>query len=690
MHHNLELKVQELVWNHKKNGIHVESFVFEPSAIEEEEMGNLYIIMQAYHEERQSSIAKKFHILASLFRREFYLRYKENPKDSFENTLRRMNITISEMKKAGEFHKVHLDFFIANIRGLDIQFTRSGNISAMLLRGDQLINMAKKIVRSRENPSSKKLFDTIATGTLKENDLLILSTVNLFHRVRMKAVQTLHSSLPFSDFMRHMHEYAKPPKTDSGESQESCALLFVKVAPEIEEQTNDLPSAIRKKYVPQQHTTTDEEAPRVALSPSRSSFYTIVARYVAFGFSYLWLLTKKVSKKSFEMLKKRKPILPDIEAYVPRAKNFHQHAAIFLKHYVGFVIIAIVIIAGIYYKFYSVNRSFQAQLITIQQEMAQASHLAETTQDRQQASDILAKAREKAKGILEYFAAKNDIKQDAKAIIDETLGIEDKIYGNRILPSLTPITDFKHALFSLSPKRIVADENTLVAIGNPLSLLYRYPMGEKEGSFSIVPIAPEKNTRLLAHKADSAYYVVDESNDLYLLDVRISSIALQNTVTAIKEKNATAIAAYGEGIYLLDTKENQIYKAVPGGKTTPWLKEKIDLASAVSLAVDGRIHVLTANGTVFVLKNGRVSTTVKLSFPQETFVRLAPQPDGGFIAIAASGRLYFFDNNWGFKYRLIAPQISSVEDVYVNTGSGMIYIVSGNTLYSSLLPSVGN
>ena len=44
MNHNLELKVQELVWNHKKNGIHVESFIFEPSAIEEEEMGNLYIL----------------------------------------------------------------------------------------------------------------------------------------------------------------------------------------------------------------------------------------------------------------------------------------------------------------------------------------------------------------------------------------------------------------------------------------------------------------------------------------------------------------------------------------------------------------------------------------------------------------------------------------------------------------------
>jgi hypothetical protein len=689
MHHNLELKVQELVWNHKKSGIHVESFVFEPSAIEEEEMGNLYIIMQAYHEERQSSIAKKFHILASLFRREFYLRHKENPKDSFENTLRRMNIIISEMKKAGEFQRVHLDFFIANIRGLDIQFTRSGNISAMLLRGDQLINMAKKIVRSRENPASKKLFDTIATGTLKENDLLILSTVNLFRRVRMKAVQTLHSSLAFSDFMRHMHEYAKPPKIGGTESQESCALLFVKVAPEIEEQTSGLPRPIMKKSA-QEDQRANEEDPEISLSPSKTPFFVSIGKYAFRGAKHLWLFAKTVPSKTYNTLKKRKKLLPDIEEYVPRAKHAHQHLVVFLRHYLGFVLVALVIIAGIYYKFYSVNRSFQAQLVAIQKETSQAFQIAETTQDRQQASDILAKAREKAQNILEYFAVKSDIKKDAQSIIDETLGMENKIYGNRTLGSLVPITDFKHALFSLSPKHIVADEKTLVAIGSPLSLLYRLPIEKKDGSFSVVAIAPEKNADLIAHKTGSSYYLTDDAGDLYILDVRQSVIVPQNGNTTLKDKNIVSMAAYNDSLYLLDAKKDQLYKSSPGGKTSLWLKEKIDLSSAVGLFVDGRIHILTSNGTVYILKNGRISSTIPLSFPQESFTKLLAQPDGSFVALTASGKIYFFDKDWNFNYRLIIPPLSSVDDVFIDNDSSTIYLLSQNTLYSSLIPATGN
>lgn len=83
----------------------------------------------------------------------------------------------------------------------------------------------------------------------------------------------------------------------------------------------------------------------------------------------------------------------------------------------------------------------------------------------------------------------------------------------------------------------------------------------------------------------------------------------QTISTGDFELTVSAATTFGSRLYLLDSSHNRILKfaAVPGGYASPqvYIKDGTDLSTAVSLAIDGRVYVLSAAGRINKLLSGK-------------------------------------------------------------------------------------
>ena len=149
---HFRIGTKELILKQDKEGGGTETFVYEPANIEEERLGNLYIIGRL--ENRKSEFEFLPNLVASVIKREFY-KLDENPAEAhFENALKKANATLHDIGKANEGVLEDAHFCVINIAGEAIRLSKFGNIITFLYRENEVVDMAKKY----KHKSTRELF----------------------------------------------------------------------------------------------------------------------------------------------------------------------------------------------------------------------------------------------------------------------------------------------------------------------------------------------------------------------------------------------------------------------------------------------------------------------------------------------------------------------------------------------------
>lgn len=163
-----------------------------------------------------------------------------------------------------------------------------------------------------------------------------------------------------------------------------------------------------------------------------------------------------------------------------------------------------------------------------------------------------------------------------------------------------------------------------------------------------------------------------------------------------------AIASFGGNLYLLDAKNNQIYRYSPNatGYTTegvnyfPANAEPL-LNKAVDLAIDGDVWVLNDNGTVDRFRSGTsvafelAALPTPLKNPVAIFTR--PEVDSLYVADAGNQRIVEFDKNGTFvrQFKPIAERkdvFQNLQDFTVNETKRKVYFINQDAAYMANIP----
>lgn len=279
---------------------------------------------------------------------------------------------------------------------------------------------------------------------------------------------------------------------------------------------------------------------------------------------------------------------------------------------------------------------------------------------------------------------------------------EKQAYQN-LIQEIAPLREKLRHIVNLSEPSLLADvaeknpaaeTGGLVVFGNTLYAFDRFAPIIYEVNLATGEIT-DKNTATSAglefgsledersailYQPEKKFFIFDSGTD----SLEEIAVALNENENSINN-----LATYNQKLYVLDTRDNQIFKhaAAPDGfsRGTPWLKENLDLANSVSLAIDGSIFVAKSNGELLKLNNGQkvdfpASIDPALSSPKKIWT----SADSNYIYILepAGKRLVVLDKEGKSKVQYFSEKFGNLRDFLVSEKEKKIYLLSDNKIYS--------
>ncbi len=173
---NIEIKTVELTIapKNEKAKTFLDTCVFEPENIEEQNLGNLYITGEVTKISSNSEYL--INLLVSTIRKEYYANTNRLPIESLEQSLSKINNTLADFAEQGNIEWIgNLHMVIAVLKNNTLYFSQTGLAQTFLIRDQDVINIGQDLI-SDPKPHPVKTFSNIASGQISENDKIILTT----------------------------------------------------------------------------------------------------------------------------------------------------------------------------------------------------------------------------------------------------------------------------------------------------------------------------------------------------------------------------------------------------------------------------------------------------------------------------------------------------------------------------------
>ena len=160
------------------------------------------------------------------------------------------------------------------------------------------------------------------------------------------------------------------------------------------------------------------------------------------------------------------------------------------------------------------------------------------------------------------------------------------------------------------------------------------------------------------------------------------------------------LATYSGNLYIVDTKANQIWRYRPSDNgyenpPEPYFSKDapVDLAGVQSMAIDGNIWLLYADGRLLKFFAGEHKAFELTGMPDPlsapTAVATAREGDLLYIADGGNGRILEFDKEGKFQRQFRPAEGNLFKDMrglYLDEATSLFYVLSGDTLYKADLP----
>ncbi|HFC36178.1 MAG TPA: hypothetical protein ENJ49_00705, partial [Candidatus Moranbacteria bacterium] len=197
-------KISEiLVVNNKKLTPYIELANLSYQNIDQAHLGTLLGIFEIKDTSADSAYIVNF--LASVAKKTYFSGNKKTATESFENTLSRINLSLSEIAKHGNVNWIgKLDAVLCSVSDDKINFTVSGDAKILLLRDNKLTEISNGLSSQDEAGNPLKTFTDIASGKLKDGDKLILTTDDISHIFNLSDLEKYALSFSAGKFARFL------------------------------------------------------------------------------------------------------------------------------------------------------------------------------------------------------------------------------------------------------------------------------------------------------------------------------------------------------------------------------------------------------------------------------------------------------------------------------------------------------
>lgn len=188
---NLEIKTAELIIapKNEKSRAFLDTCVFEPENIEEQNLGNLYITGEIAKIPSNSEYL--INLLVSTIRKEYYSNTGRSPIESLEQSLSKTNEVLADFAEQGNIEWIgNLHIVIAVLKNNTLYFSQTGGAQTLLIRDQNVINIGQDLVNDPK-PHPLKTFSNIASGEIGANDKIVLTTSefkNIASEIKIKKI----------------------------------------------------------------------------------------------------------------------------------------------------------------------------------------------------------------------------------------------------------------------------------------------------------------------------------------------------------------------------------------------------------------------------------------------------------------------------------------------------------------------
>ncbi len=247
-----KLEVREIVFCNEKENSFCDIFIYEPENVDEQKLGNLYIVGEIVNFSESSSYL--VNLLASIIKKEFYSKPKRSTMESLEAGLHKANSTLSNLAEQGNVDWIgNLNMTCGAYKENELYFSQVGGVKTLLVRDSQITDIGKNITKE-EKPHPFKTFTNIASGEIEQNDLVLFATPEFFNIFSLEKIRQLSSSLDIEE----LTEVAQDT-IEQEENVNTVGLLVMKIGDE--KQVEKKEKIFKKEFDAEEKKDSDDSEP---------------------------------------------------------------------------------------------------------------------------------------------------------------------------------------------------------------------------------------------------------------------------------------------------------------------------------------------------------------------------------------------------------------------------------------------
>ena len=270
--------------------------------------------------------------------------------------------------------------------------------------------------------------------------------------------------------------------------------------------------------------------------------------------------------------------------------------------------------------------------------------------------------------------------------------IESGLQDLRKIEVVTPteLSNIGAAHANANTERLVQIGDTLVAYGPDDSS--HYVINAQTGSVEQKDHSAIANLAAASTPKEEDFTIfVSGDQDIAELSPDGFNISARTINFPSASTNLSDLFVYNRRVYTLDPANQQIFKhsATGGGydQGAPWIKQvQADLSDAVSLAIDGDIFVLKANGQVVKFEAGNETSFsvggLDPALANPTTLWTYNDVDDIYILEPSQKRVVILNKDGVLKKQIMADAWQNPTGMVVDAADGVLYILDSNIVYS--------
>lgn len=240
----------------------------------------------------------------------------------------------------------------------------------------------------------------------------------------------------------------------------------------------------------------------------------------------------------------------------------------------------------------------------------------------------------------------------------------------------------------ISTRGLFAADKYLYTFNPSNNLIYKINTENKEVKILDSTLPTSSRLELGVQKNKNSILFYHAGRGLFEFDLENQTGKMVDVLLGSNGEDFRDIDIYNQKVYLLDVKNNQIWKHSPTtsgyARGTSWIKENIDITSASSMAIDGVIYLAKNNGEILRLAGGykeNFETNIDPALTSPTKIWTSADTNYIYILEPETKRLVVLDKNGKLKIQYRSDRFDDLKDFIVLEKEKKIYLLCENKIY---------